>query len=495
MYILKNAFISIKRNVGRNVLIGIIILVVSCAAAVTLAIRNSANKLIKSYEEKYDIVATIQTDRESLMKDFNSKDRTVSKENMIENFRNISAVTVDEIEKYGQSEFVKSYYYTESIGLNSNTLEVASTQINEPENNLQNDDNSFNKNDIQMNGKNGMNESNSDFTIMGYSSYEAMEEFISGKYTISQGEVNQDFSKNYCVINSELATLNDISVGDTIDFVSPNDDSVTYSFKVTGIFEDTDNSSDNRMQMFSNSVNTIVTSADCVEQVLKEDSSLNNTVNPSFVLESKNVIDDFTQEVKDKGLDENLTISTNLEQVESSTESISNLKTFATVFLIITLVIGAIVLFVISMINIKERKYEIGVLRTIGMSKTNLTLQFVFELLIVTLVSLIVGCIIGALISVPTANKLLENEISSSQESQENVMNNFGQKGGKEMMNMQSFNGVNNVEQVSSINAVVDFKVLLELLGIGILLTIISSVASMISIQRFSPLTILKERS
>lgn len=75
-------------------------------------------------------------------------------------------------------------------------------------------------------------------------------------------------------------------------------------------------------------------------------------------------------------------------------------------------------------------------------------------------------------------------------------MSNFGQKSGKEMMNVRSsFNGVSNIEPVSSINAVVDIKVLFELLGIGILLTIISSVASMISIQRFSPLTILKERS
>ena len=36
---------------------------------------------------------------------------------------------------------------------------------------------------------------------------------------------------------------------------------------------------------------------------------------------------------------------------------------------------------------------------------------------------------------------------------------------------------------------------LLIFLGIGILLTLCSSLASMISIQKFSPLTILKERS
>ena len=51
------------------------------------------------------------------------------------------------------------------------------------------------------------------------------------------------------------------------------------------------------------------------------------------------------------------------------------------------------------------------------------------------------------------------------------------------------------VETIDTIDAVVDYQVLLELFGIGIALTLVSSLASMISIQKFSPLTILKERS
>lgn len=60
---------------------------------------------------------------------------------------------------------------------------------------------------------------------------------------------------------------------------------------------------------------------------------------------------------------------------------------------------------------------------------------------------------------------------------------------------IEKINGTINIEQVDNINAVVDFKILLELLGIGVLLTIISGIASCISIARFQPLTILKERS
>ncbi len=57
------------------------------------------------------------------------------------------------------------------------------------------------------------------------------------------------------------------------------------------------------------------------------------------------------------------------------------------------------------------------------------------------------------------------------------------------------FNGNIQVQEINTIDAIVDVNVVMELLGIGILLTLISSLASMISIIKFSPLIILKERS
>ena len=154
------------------------------------------------------------------------------------------------------------------------------------------------------------------------------------------------------------------------------------------------------------------------------------------------------------------------------------------------------------MINIRERKYEIGVFRTIGMSKFKLTIQFVLELLIVAAIALIIGAVIGGFLARPVGNMLLENEIETTQNQQQQISANFGKggmPGGENMpeipgMQMQ-FNNRKQVETIDSIEAVVDFTVVMQLLGIGILLTLISSLASMISIQRFSPLTILKERS
>ena len=296
MYILKNAYLSIIRNKGRNILIGIIILVIACASSVTIAIKNSANSLIQSYEQQYEIKGTLQINRDSLINNFdpNSQDKTESKKEMIEQFNNIENLTIEYIEDYGNSEYVKNYYYTNSIGLNSSNIETAtSTQpenSNQQPNNIKKPDNNFEQNQVNS----------TDFTLTGYSSYEAMEDFINGSYTITDGEVSNDFKSNNCVINSELATLNNLKVGDTITLINPNDETKTYDLTISGIFTENENSSDNRMDMFSKSANTIITNTNFVNTITAEDSTLINNLNPTFIIKDKDSIEKFETELKSK---------------------------------------------------------------------------------------------------------------------------------------------------------------------------------------------------
>ena len=477
MYILKNAWTSIKRNKGRNILIGVIVLVISLTSTVALAIYNSSNKLIESYEDSYEVTGTIGINRESLMKNFKPGEDNMDE--VKENYNNIESLTEDQIEKFADSKYVKSYYYTSSIGVNGSSIEAATSEKK------------FDMPDRKQ--------SQSDFTLTGYNSLEAMSEFIEGKYKITDGEINTDFDADSCVINKELATLNDLSVGDEITLTLPNDESKTYALKITGIFEekDSEEASQGRMDMFSNSANNIITNINVLNKIFALDEDITVQTTPTFVLTSKDIVDDFEKELSDKGLNEYLTLNTNLDEVENSTKSISNVKTFAITFLIITLIIGGVVLFIINMINVRERKYEIGVLRTIGMKKSKVSLQFMIELIMISVVTLGIGTGIGAGISKPVANKMLENEIQNSTQSKEEINKNFGGMEKSDMNNgmPDKINGVVSVDEIDSINAIVDYKVILELLGIGTLLTIISSSAAMLAIQRFSPLTILKERS
>lgn len=490
MYILKNALTSIVRNKGRNLLIGIIILVISCAVSVTLAINNSSSSLIKSYESKYEVEATIGVNRENMMQNFNPEDRELSKNNMKEMFDLANQMTEEDIKNYADSTYVKSYYYTMQTGVNSDTLEKAE-MTSSNENNMPEGRGPGGKEDFK-------NVSSGDFTLKGYSSIESMNEFILGSYIITDGEVSDDFDSNYCLINSELATLNEIEVGDTIKVVDSDDDSKTYELVVSGIYEE---KNDNGMSMFTGSVNTIITNVNFINKMKENNENLNISTTPTFILTKSDVIESFSEELIEKGLSEYLTVQTNLDKIENATSTISNVKTFAVTFLIITLIIGTVVLLVINMINLRERKYEIGVLRTIGMKKYKVCLQFISELLIVSFVSLILGCCIGATISVPVSNSLLKNEITSSQNEVNNIRDNFGKGQNGDMQRPddnfgnKGFNGVATVQAFDSINAAVDFKVLIELLAIGLMITLISSISAITNIQKFSPLTILKERS
>jgi putative ABC transport system permease protein len=483
MYIFKNAWKSITRNKGRNILIGIIVLVIAAASTIALAIMNTSKSLIDSYENKYAVTASIGVNRQNMMKNFDPSSST-SKDNLVDSFSKINSLTVDQIKSYGDSKYVSSYYYTISIGLDGSGISPATT--------TKTNDNAK----AMPEGMDKGTEANkTDFKLVGYSSIEAMSEFINGKYTISSGKVSEE--DNTCVINSELASLNNLKVGDTIKLTDDNNN--IYKLTISGIF--TENSSDNEMSMFSNSVNNIITTANTVSTITGKNSTLKSTITPTFTLTSKDVVSKFSDELTKKGLDENLSVNTNLDTISESTKTISNVKTFATTFLIIVLIIGGVVLLVLSAINIRERKYEIGVMRTIGMKKSTLALQFMIELMMVSLFALIIGAGIGSALSVPVSNKLLASEISSSKEEQTNIGKNFGMgpnsgnDNNSEKPDFSKMEGVSKVQAFTSINAAVDLKVLAEVLAIGLGLSIISSLASIAAIEKFSPLTILKERS
>lgn len=563
MYILRNAWKNITRNKGRNILIGIIIVVIAAASSITLAIRESANSIVTAYQEKNKIEATIGMDRNSLVGSL--RQNNSSQEDMINAFNKIEGVTVEEVEKYGESEYVSEYYYTYDLSVDAKDIKEATdslvketttteTQTTTKTEQFGNPGGSSqggkmpsglggasssgsrtttNRTTTTKKTEKIFNEKAQDgaFTLIGYNSYDNMSKFVSGEYTITEGEVSDDFESDSVVISEELATMNELNVGDTITFVDPKDDSKIYDATITGIYKENSDSSSNMASMFSNSANQIITNTTFVKKILSGNEELKATITPTFIIKDVDSVEKFTAEVKEKGLSEYYTVTSNVEEIESATESVDNVKVFATVFLIITLAIGGVVLVVINMINIRERRYEIGVLRTVGMKRHKLSLQFMTELLIVAIAGLIIGAAIGSCLSVPVSNKLLDNEIANASSKYEDIGKNFGKSGftpgsapgGSSAGDSSSSNsgegastessssegstestsekkrsvhnfGVAQVNQVESIDAVVDFKVLAELLGIGVLLTLLSSLASMVAIARFSPLKILKER-
>ncbi len=505
MYIFKNALKSITRTKLRNILIGIIIVIIGISSTVALSIKNSAEKLIQSYKDSYQIEGTLSLNRSSLRNDFKNERNTETTKTATDFMSEIPELNVDTIKTYGDSSYVSNYYYTIQTELNSSDIEKVTSE-----------NSTTNTNIPQMNGGfGGVNITTStkvrgDFTVVGYSSLDAMTDFVNSTYKITSGSMfDVTSTDNVCVISEELAEANSLSVGSTINLINPNNESETYTFTVSGIYSDSSDTGE--FSMFSNSANKILTTYNALNNVstasqANTDSKLTLQTNSTFVLTSADVIDAFKTELTSKGLSSYYTLSTNVDSLDSSLAPIENLSSFSNMFLIIVLSIGGVILVVLNMINIRERKYEIGVLRAIGMKKHKVLEQFVVELFAVTFIAIIFGTVVGSILTVPVANNMLANEVSSQETASTKVNENFGFSGGQggpggnfsqsgrnDIRN--TFSNNSKVEYVDKINAVIDLTTILELVGIGLALTLISNCVSMISISRYTPLKILSNRT
>lgn len=272
------------------------------------------------------------------------KKGTESMEENIEKWNNIKSPTIEEITEYGNSEYVNNFYYTNQIGMNGSDLTPASDTIQKTETDTtitkfecNNDRPGFpgggkstttttHSEIISTIGNNG------DFTLIGYSTLEAMSEFVNGNYTISEGEIDTNFDDNSCVISKELATLNEINIGDAITLINPSNTKLTYELIVTGIYDDNEENSNTMDKMYSNSANKIITNTTFIDNIINDDEDIKTTITPTYILKNKDVAEEFANEVQEKGLSEYYTVSNNIETIEAETKSISNVSSFALTF-------------------------------------------------------------------------------------------------------------------------------------------------------------------
>jgi len=512
MYIFKNAYLNIVRAKGRNVLIGLIIMAITVGACITITINKSGNALVNTYKESNPLEISLNLDAMSYR---NATD---------EEKEAFELLNVDTINKIGNLDMVTGYYYTMQSSLNSDDIDAISYDelFAKPNDSEQDDATSGattgTTKQAPTGGGNFM--SSGDYTIIAYSDISYNEDFVDGNKKITDGTmIDKDNTDNSIVISEELATENDLAVGDTITFINTNDDTVTYDLKIVGIYEivtdTTTSAGPGRMQ--GNSSNQIYTNLTVLNQIVEDDGtdiesySMSSSISSNFYIAYED-LNKFTTAVRDLGVSDYYTINTNEDEITATLEPIKSIASFSLTFLIVILVVGGIVLTIINLFNIRERKYEIGVLRAIGMTKTKVTMQLVSEIFIVALVALIIGTTAGTLLSQPVSNYMLANEIESYTTSQNNISENFGGEG----FSRPGFNGsedqssstnssskpsgnmptstVSADDYVSSLEVHTDFITIIELFGVSLLLTIISGVTAVMFVNKYEPNKILQNR-
>lgn len=560
MYIIKNAFRCIGRSKGRNILIGIIALVIAVSACLGLSIRQAAESAKQSALDELTVTATISYDRSSMMNNMMGGEKGQSggnfdKEQFSSMMGSASALTLEEYQKYAEAESVQNFYYTLTAYFNgTDTFLPVSDEIEETDSSSSDFDSldGSSQGGMEIPGgrgdKGGMMSSRNtgDFTLIGYSSDNSMTAFMNGTASILEGgTMFEEGTSDYnCVISEELAIYNDLSVGDTIVLTNPSLETETYTLTVVGFYTSTatNDLSMSRFGAGQDPANQIYMSANALQAILsasegasttvtdentgiESESKITGTLAATYTFADPDSYYAFEQEVRTLGLDESYTVSSaDITSFETSLTPLNTLSTMAGWFLLVILIIGGIILVVLNIFNVRERKYEVGVLTAMGMKKWKVATQFICEILVVTMIAVIVGAGIGAVSSVSVTNALLAGQVESQNNQQTQVDNNFGRPGnmgggrgqGGGMQQMPDANmgaeapeipddasgkknpfenmigGASNY--INEVNSAMNLTVVFQMLGVGLLLTLVASLASVLFIMRYDPLKILANR-
>jgi putative ABC transport system permease protein len=154
--------------------------------------------------------------------------------------------------------------------------------------------------------------------------------------------------------------------------------------------------------------------------------------------------------------------------------------------MIAVLILGAIILILLSSIAIRERKYEIGVLRAMGMKKAKVALGLWIEMIMITAFCLIIGIFAGSLAAQPISNSLLAQQSENAQNIQESLF--VGR-------DLGSISRVVNDDPITEINVSLGIDTILQLMLISLLLASAAGLAAISRITKYEPIKILMERN
>ncbi|MFD0717360.1 FtsX-like permease family protein [Paenibacillus sp. GCM10027626] len=129
------------------------------------------------------------------------------------------------------------------------------------------------------------------------------------------------------------------------------------------------------------------------------------------------MLEPFEAEVRAKGLSDLFNFKTDTASYEKVVKPVEGLKSISITFMVVVIILGSIILLLLASISIRERKYEIGVLRAMGMKKAEVAIGLWFEILTITCFCLVIGLGVGTVATQPVSDMLLQNQAEEAQSS------------------------------------------------------------------------------
>ncbi|MHB9923009.1 ABC transporter permease [Clostridium botulinum] len=484
MNFLKRAMLSISKKKIKSLILFVVLLVIANMVLVGLSIQTATKKSTELAREKLGSDVTLKVNDQKFM-----EQRRNNKE---EGSSSRPSLTTDIADTLKDNEHVTQYnYISSSFGLAKNFENVKNEDSSDDTNSEEKPKGMF-----KMGG--------SDVTTMPEISFSGtiainlLSDFKDGDSKIAEGRgiTKDDAGKNVAVIEKNLAKENSLKVGSKIQVASV-DENTTLELEVVGIYEvnSDESTNDNRNMDFLNPYNKIYMPYDVVSKISTGDST-NSITSAVYFMDNADNIESFKEYAKNKKIDlETYTLDANDQLYTQMVGPIENVGSFSKTLVATVSIAGAMILVLIIALSLKDRKYEIGVLLSLGESKFKVISQLVVEVLLVASIAFATSAFTGNLAANKIGDTLLANEIEVTESSSTQENSNFGGRGtmvvGPGRMNS---NTIKNADVVKEMDVSVTSKDLEKLAGIGLLIVIASAAIPTISVLRFSPKTILSKR-
>lgn len=273
-------------------------------------------------------------------------------------------------------------------------------------------------------------------------------DFKSEVLKLEKGRHIEENDKNKIMIHEKFAELNNVNLGDKIKL---SQEGKTLELEIVGIYsgEKTNTFSGLSSDFIENTVYTDYKSSQELSNLIAN----NKVTSVEYGVEDPTKLDDVIKDVENLGIN-NLMVSKSNKNYELVTSSVESITKITNMIRIGSVVVGVVILSLILMFWVRERTYEIGILLSLGTSKVNLVLQFIVEVLLVT----IFGLMIALGIEIATIKYLASNVGSIfSEELPKSIAD--------ELMKM-SVNGIDIVNLVIVMIAIVIISVVVALLPI-----------------------------
>lgn len=484
MNFLFRGFLSVKERIGKSAILFLVMTSICVFVLAGFSIQSATEKAGVLARQKLGATVTLSPNMEKIKE----KMREEGGEKGFKLER--TPISLEDVDKVLTLSNISSYNVTSSTeGVADGFSSITSTESNN------NEEPGFMKESRVM----------GDVTLDGILNLKDVSAFINEEDTLVDGSgiTSDDKDKNVAVIEKTLADQNSLKVGDKIKVKSTQDSTKTVELNIIGIYKDSSEISDGAMRNEAMNPYNKIYVPYTVSNTLKGTDYKDKVDSAQFYLNDPINVESFLEEGKKLDIDFNTyTLDANSRAYETMMVPIENIASFAKMTVIIVSIAGAVILGLIIMLSIKERRNEIGILLSLGEKKLKIIAQFGVEILIILALAFGTSAILGNSISKEIGNVLLAKETSVEQNSNYGMPGMQGMQGVPDMsahggsdMSGRGEGRFNKskVETIDSLDVSVSGSDYAKMCGLAILISFIGVMIPSIGIMRLQPKEILSK--